>query len=92
METFYKINNRRLDSLAADFKNSNKNFANEIDEFINLIIEESAIEVSTYSELEFLMEKRRFLLGKGIDLELDKIELVMLSDLNFKIDKIINKK
>ena len=34
METFYKINNRRLDSLAADFKNSNKNFANEIDEFI----------------------------------------------------------
>ena len=81
MENYIKIDRDVFDSVIREHKHQNKKQIDLIEDISDSIINKSVAEVSTYTEKEFLYEKRRYLMGKSIANKIDKVELKMLEDL-----------
>lgn len=80
MENYIKIDRDAFYSIIREYQHNNKKQTDLIEDISDAIISKSVAEVSTYTEKEFLLEKRRYLMGKAIG-KIDKIELKMLEDL-----------
>ena len=85
MEEYLKIEKNMFFSLIREYQYRNKKSSELIEDLADSIVEKSIYEVSTYSEKEFLYEKRRFLMVKAMSNKIDEIELKMLSDLSTQI-------
>jgi hypothetical protein len=88
MTEYIKIEKNTFYSLISELRHQYKgkrNCLELIEEIQNGIIDKSDNEVTTYSEKEFVTEKRRYLMSKGLLHKLDSIELKMMEDLTKKI-------
>jgi hypothetical protein len=85
MEDFIKINKDIFLSIIREYQFHNKKQTELIQKLADSIVDKSTHEVSTYSKKEFLYEKRRLLMARAINNEIDEIELKMLKDLTNQI-------
>lgn len=89
MEQFYKIEKDRLHSIIARYRAEDK--SGILSDLEAELIGSSTHEVATYGELEYLKEKRRFLVSKAMgkisDVELELLEQITDQLRNFELSK-----
>jgi len=87
MEQYYKIDKNTFNSLFSKLRNESEDI-DLINDIENALLENLSEEVTTYSELEFLKEKRMYLTAKAVHGEIDKVELEMLNNLSNLLSEI----